>query len=188
MENKYIEELTKEELTKVFEANHKLQNDVYDDMIDSEMHWIGEQLDYLRDGLSDWSIGAYNHNYIRVRDNSKFIDGLIKMDKEVPLFSDEDAKQIYAVEKLRDELYEKDVDDEDYDEVEEGFEEMVHELAEEVTRAFTKRLDNCAERQYQLEYFLEFYVESRLEKDLFYIKDDSYELFEDVAFTKSYKN
>lgn len=187
MKRKYIEEMNKEELIKVFEANHKLQNDVYDDMVESEMHWIGEQLDYLRDGLSDWSIGAYNYNYIKIKDNDKFIAGLIKMDKEVPLFGDEEAKQIYEVEKLRDEFYNKDCDDEDYEDVEEEYEGAVQELAESVVKAFTRRLNDCGEHKYQLDYFFEFYADSRLEKDMFYIENDTYELFEDVSFTKSYK-
>jgi hypothetical protein len=186
---KYIEELTKEELKLVFKANYKLQTEVYEDMVDSELHWVGEQLDYIRASLLDWSIGANNYNYIKVKDNSGFIDGLIEMDKGIPLFNDTDAKQIYEVEKLRYELFNKDCEDEDYDDVEEQYEAQVKELAEAVTRQFGRRLDDCSNSEYQLDYFIEFYADARLEKDLFYVddEDDSYELFEDVAYIKSYK-
>jgi hypothetical protein len=185
---KFISELTTEELKQVFKANHKLQGDVYEDMIDSEMHWIGEQLDYIRDSLRDWSIGAYGHNFIKIKDTDKFIAGLIKMDNGIPLFSDKDAKQIYEVEKLRDSFYNKDSDDEDYEEVEEELEEAVKELAEAVVDKFTQRLYDCSNSDYQLDYFIEFYCDSRLEQDLVYIDDetDSFELFEDIGYTKSY--
>jgi hypothetical protein len=186
---KYIEELTKEELKLVFKANYKLQTEVYEDMVDSELYWVGDQLDYIRGSLRDWSIGANNYNYIKVKDNSGFIDGLIEMDKGIPLFSDKEAKQIYEVQELRDRFYEMPSDEDGYEELEEEYEAAVQELAEAVTRQFGRRLDDCSNSEYQLDYFIEFYAESRLEKDLFYIddEDDSYELFEDVAYIKSYK-
>jgi hypothetical protein len=186
---KYIEKLTKEELKLVFKANNQLQNDVYEDMIDSELHWVGEQLDYIRASLSDWSIGAYNRNYLKVKDNSGFIDGLIEMDKGIPLFSDKEAKQIYEVQELRDRFYEMPSDEDGYEELEEEYEAAVQELAEAVTDKFGQRLDDCSNSEYQLDYFIEFYADARLEEDLFYIddEDDSYVLFQDIAYIKSYK-
>jgi hypothetical protein len=185
MAKRYVEKLSKEELVKVFEANAKLREAVYGDMVDSEMFWIGEQLDYIKDSLQDWSIGVYNYNYISVKDIDGFIDGLIKMNKEVPLF--EDTKQIFEVERMRDEFYIKDCYDEDYEEAEEKLDEAVKALAEEVVKQFEKRLNDCADNDNMLEYFLDFYYDARMESGSMYIQDDSYELYEDVSYTKSYK-
>lgn len=187
MEKRYVEELSKEELVKVFEANARLQEAVYEDMVDSEMFWIGEQLDYIRDSLDSWSIGSYNHNYISVKDNDGFINGLIEMDKSIPLFSNEAAEQIYEVERMRDEFYIKDCYDEDYEDAEEKLNEAVKDLAEEVVRQFERRLNDCADNDNMLEYFLDFYYDARIEPGTMYIKDNSYELYEEVFYIKSYK-
>lgn len=187
MEKRYVEELSKEELVKVFKANARLQEAVYEDMVDSEMFWISEQLNYIGDSLYNWSIGAYNHNYISVKDYDGFINGLIEMDKSIPLFSDEDAKKIYEVERMRDEFYIKDCYDEDYEEAEEKLDEAVKALAEEVVRQFERRINDCSDNDNMLEYFFDFYLNSRIEPETMYIQDDSYELYEDVSYTKSYK-
>lgn len=185
MAKRYVEKLSKEELVKVFEANAELREAVYDDMVDSEMFWISEQLNYIKDSLQDWSIGVYNHNYISVKDIDGFIDGLIEMDKAVPLF--EDAKQIFEVERMRNEFYNKNCYDEDYEEAEEELEKAIKDLAQEVVKQFEKRLAGCLDRDNQLEYFLDFYYDARMESGSMYIQDDSYVLYEDVSYTKSYK-
>ena len=185
MRKRYVEELSKEELVKVFKANARLQKAVYADMVDSELFWIGEQLDYIKDSLQDWSIGVYNHNYISVKDIDGFIDGLIEMNKEVPLF--EDTKQIFEVDRMINEFYIKDCYDEDYEEAEKELEKAIKDLTEKVVRHFEERLDWCLDRDNQLEYFLDFYYDARMESGAMYIKDDSYELYEDVSYTKSYK-
>ena len=185
MRKRYVEELSKEELVKVFKANARLQKAVYADMVDSELFWIGEQLDYIKDSLQDWSIGVYNHNYISVKHIDGFIDGLIEMNKEVPLF--EDTKQIFEVDRMINEFYIKDCYDEDYEEAEKELEKAIKDLTEKVVRHFEERLDWCLDRDNQLEYFLDFYYDARMESGAMYIKDDSYELYEDVSYTKSYK-
>lgn len=185
MEKRYVEELSKEELVKVFKANARLQEAVYEDMVDSEMFWISEQLNYIKDSLHNWSIGVYNRNYISVKDIDGFIDGLIEMDKEVPLF--EDTKQIFEVERMKNELYNKNCYDEDYEEAEKELKDAIEDLAQEVVKQFEKRLAGCLDRNNQLEYFLDFYYDARMESGSMYIKDNSYELYEDVSYTKSYK-
>jgi hypothetical protein len=83
----FVENMSKEQLKEVFEANQELQNKVYEDMVDSELHWVGEQLDYINSYLSDWSIGPNNRNYLKVSDSDGFINGLIDMDNKVYHYS-----------------------------------------------------------------------------------------------------
>jgi hypothetical protein len=75
---KYIHQLTDNEKRELIENNSALANMVYDDIIESEMLFISEQLDHIRAGLRDYSIGACNRNYITVGNSVKFFDGLEK--------------------------------------------------------------------------------------------------------------
>jgi hypothetical protein len=205
-----IKEMNNEQLTEVFNANNKLEEKVLDDMIESEMFWIGEQLDYIRSAMKDWSIGPDNRSYITVRDSEAFIEGVIVMDESVPLFSDKNKVIIYDTKAKFDEYrameepQEEDFEDEEgeldeeaynkaweaYDNAEEQIEELVRELAEEVVYEMVKRLEYCYDSEARLDYFLEFYAHERLD-DNYYIDttntDNPYELFQDVAYTKSFK-
>lgn len=186
MERRYVEELSKEELVKVFHANAGLRSEITDDMYESEMMWVNEKLEYIRSSARDWSIGAYGYNYITVNNSGDFVEGLVKMDKEVPLFGDEEAKQIYKVKELKDQVWEKDQCDDDFDELEEEFEEAVKELAEAVAGQLKKDLEGCYNEEYMLDYFLDFYLDARIEKGTLYIEDDDYTLCEDISYTKRY--
>jgi len=71
MEKRIINELNKDELTKVFEVNQKLQHDVMDDMQEEEIYWVGEQLDILKSTLQNWEIGVNQNNYIILKNQKK---------------------------------------------------------------------------------------------------------------------
>lgn len=183
MTKKYLKDLTNDELTKVFHANEKLRSDIYEDMVETEMHYIGEQLDYLRDGLADWSIGAYNRNYISISDADKFIEALDDVEKAIPILIDEDAPRLkYALE-LREKYRNADMYSDEYDELEEELDEVAEGLAGLVARRFTQVLDGCGKEEYQVDYFIEFYSDSRLDGNECYIKGDSYILYEDTVKT-----
>lgn len=211
---KYISELNNEELVKVFNANKKLQERVLDDMIESEMYWIGEELDYLKPSLNDWSIGTCQHNYLKVGDSAEFIANLLALQEDYGLFSDSEKHIITDTEALKERLWnlegpseddfedeEREFDEEAFDraveeyealeaELEDQFEEAVKDLAEAVARKYSDRLDYFYNHKAQLDYFLEFYSSERLD-DNYYIDttntDNPYELFQDVAYTKSFK-
>ena len=63
---KYINQLTDNEKRELIENNSALANMVYDDMIENEMCFITEQLNCIRAGLRDYSIGSYNYNYMKL--------------------------------------------------------------------------------------------------------------------------
>lgn len=210
---KRISELTNEELKEVFAANSKLQENVLDDMIESEMYWVSEELDYLKPSLNDWSIGACQHNYIKVGDSSEFIDNLLALQEDYGFFSDSKKHIITDTEALRDKFFnmegpsEDDFEDEegeldeeafdraveDYEalevEVEDRYEEAVKELAEAVAHKYTERFDYFYTSEAQESYFLEFYAQERMD-DTYYIDteaDEPFELVEEVSYKKSYK-
>ena len=186
MSIKHISELSIEELKKVFDKNEKLRYDVKNDMVKNEMFWIEEQMDYLRDSLSSWSIGQCNRNqHITVKNPSDFIYNLAELQKSVPVlpieYDDYIKEAIDLVEKYRS----VDMYSNEYDELEERIEKIANELADAVKNQYTKILDDyCLDDKYAKEHFIEFYVDNRMD-DTFYINDD-YELFESVSYVKSY--
>lgn len=183
MTKKYLKDLNNEELIKVFHANQKLRDDIYDDMIENEMFYIGEQLDYLSDGLSHWSIGAYNHNYIKISDPSDFISALDAVEKAIPILIDKETPKLkYALE-LSDKYRFSEMYSDEYYELEEELEEVAEELADIVVGRFTDILNDCSKEEYQIDYFIEFYSNSRLDGDKCYINvdDGDYILYEDMV-------
>ena len=90
---KYINELTDNEKRALIENNSALANMVYDDMIENEMYFITEQLDYIRDGLRDYSIGAYNRNIIIVSDAVEFFARAGSITKKLLYFTGRHARR-----------------------------------------------------------------------------------------------
>lgn len=187
MTRKYVKDMNKEELTKVFHANQKLRDDIYEDMVETEMHYIGEQLDYLKDGLSDWSIGANQRNYMYISNADDFIYALEETEKVVPILLDDDSPKLQQALDLREAFRSEDIDSDGFDDLEEQLEVVANELADIVVKRFTAILDGCDKEEWQIDYLIDFYADSRLDKDMCYInlEDENYILYEDMI--KSYK-
>lgn len=182
----YIEDMTIEELTKVFNANSTLRTLVQDDMLDTEMFYISEQMDFFKDSLIDWSIGPYdrNYNYITIGNASDFIDGLEDAEKAIPVLIDEDAPLLEKAIEKRNELNEIEMYTDEFDEAGEALEAVAVELADIVLKHFGKSLEGCYDEEHQLEYFLEFYTSSRMVEETCYVDSEDFILKEDI--TKTY--
>lgn len=186
MAKKYVNELTKDELTKVYHANKKLREDIKNDIIDTEMFYISEQLDYIRDSLSDWSIGIYDHNYITVDDNVKFIEGMEEMDKSIPVFSDKQMEQLSLAIKLKNEYINEDIYSDRYYELEEELERSAKNIANMLAETYTKTLNSLYKEENQIEYLFEFYADNRLNSKCYIIEEnEDFILYEDMV--KSFK-
>src|SRR5690606_26399526 len=188
MEKKYVGELTSEELEKVFHANEKLRYAISDDMVDSELCWVGEQIDYLRNRLADWRIEPGSRTYIRVNDYGQFVDNMVELDNSVPVLIDEDLPLLEKAKELKEKLWSVEMYTDEYDELQEQFEEAVDELVGVLEKRFTDRFDGCYNKEYMLDYFKEFYKEARLDENCYIIEgDETYTLYEDVSYTKSFR-
>ena len=97
---KKFKELTIEQLTEIVNRSKKLRDELDEYIQDCEMCWISEKLAVMKDSLSDWSIGFYNQNYIRVKDYGTFLDCVIDSEKRYGA-SDKMEKLISQCEKLR---------------------------------------------------------------------------------------
>ena len=175
-----IYKLTVDELRKVFFANSKLRSDVLDDFENNEMCWISEYLDCFRKSLSDWSIGfsGYDKNFICVRDDESFLEGLLKAqrdygfleDKYTPIIVETLQQLRYAGE------YNGEISNEEYERIALEVETNIKTLEDAVIEEFDSLTEKPSDERL-LEYFIEFYIDSRMEGN-FYILDDSFVLYE----------
>lgn len=190
MENlKYVSEMNKEELTKVFYANDKLQHEVYDDMVDNEMFWVGKYLDCFKEYLNDWSIGSYGYNYIKVdSDNLRgFVDGVEKLQKDFCFLVESENEFIAKVSEKVEAYYYTELYSDEYYKFQEEAEELVNELADKITSQFNRNFSCLYQKDTQLSYFLEFYVLERFEGNEYIIADNNdYKLYKEVTYTKKY--
>lgn len=163
---KYIHELTDNEKRELLENNSALQNMVYDDMIESEMDFISEQLDCIRAGLRDYSIGAYNRNIIIVSDALKFLDGLETLQKNYCTLPDDIQPEIDRVLAARDRFYSMSYNNKNYDLLDAWIDEKAQYFADRITNYFSACLDPT--RDDMINYFIEFYADERMDES-FYI-------------------
>ena len=163
---KYINELTDNEKRELIENNGALANMVYDDMIENEMYFISEQLNHIRDGLRDYSIGAYNRNIIIVSDALKFLDGLEQLQKCYCTLPDAMQPEIDRVLAARDRFYTMSYNNKNYDILDTWIDEKSQYFADCITDYFSRCLEPSHDDM--INYFIEFYADERMD-DSFYI-------------------
>lgn len=165
---KYINQLTDKEKRALIENNSGLANMVYDDMIEGEMHFISEQLDCIRAGLRDYSIGAYNRNYIIVSDALAFLDGLEELQKIYCTLPDDMQPEIDRVLSARDRFRTIDMNYNNLYILSEWLDKKAQYFADCITDYFSACLDPT--RADMIEYFIEFYADERMDES-YYIND-----------------
>lgn len=163
---KYIYQLTDDEKRELIENNNALANMVYDDMMDGEMHFITEQLNYIAPGLRDYSIGSYNYNYLTVGNSVKFLDGLEQLQKCYCTLPDDMNDEIKRVLEARERFYLMDYNNKNYDVLDAWIDKKAQYFANCITDYFSMCLDPT--RADMIEYFIEFYADERMDES-FYI-------------------
>ena len=68
-----LKELSNEKLFEVVSKNETLRRSFDDYVWESELDYISEKLEVMRDSLSTWEIGLNNPNFIRVKDYRLFV-------------------------------------------------------------------------------------------------------------------
>jgi hypothetical protein len=165
---KKIYELTENEKRALIENNSALANMVYDDMLENEMDFILEQLDYIRAGLRDYSIGAYNRNIIIVSDALKFLDGLDQLQKNYCTLPDDMQPEIERVLAARERFYLMSYNNKNYDILDAWIDKKAQYFADCITDYFSACLEPS--RDDMISYFIEFYADERMD-DSYYIND-----------------
>ena len=96
---KKFEELTLEELKKVFNKNEKLQEMVFEAAQDDANYWIGEYIKCFERGAIQYNIG-YPGDYIIIQDGRKFIEGVFKLQEQFCYLSEECEKALKYCDSL----------------------------------------------------------------------------------------
>ena len=177
----------KETLAKILVNNTKLVRDIEEDIIESEIDYISDMLDCFRGSLIDYSIGFYNRNYIEVKDYEKLIDSCIGATEDYGFFNEEDLEYCKYARDLYERLNMMGWGNKQRDNLENKIEEVNNIIEDKVIEQFNKYTDywTILKFEYLCDYFYEFYSEERLNEGL-YFDTETYELFEDISYTKSY--
>ena len=165
---KLINQLTDNEKRELIKNNNALANIVYDDMIENEMDFITEQLEHIAPGLRDYSIGAYNYNFLTVGNSVKFLDGLEKLQKEYWTLPDDIHDEIKRVLAARDRFYLMSYNNKNYDMLNAWIDEKAQYFADCITDYFSSCLDPT--RDDMINYFIGFYAYERMDES-YYIQD-----------------
>ena len=174
---KFINQLTDNEKRTLIENNSALANMVYDDMIENEMDFISEQINYIAPGLRDYSIGSYNYNYMTVGNSVKFLDGLEQLQKYYCTLPDAMNDEIKRVLEARERFYCMSYNNKNYDSLDAWIDKKAQYFADCIVEYFTSCLD--PDRESMIEYFIDFYSDARMD-ETYYINDNG-ELFQTIT-------
>lgn len=91
---KEVKELTNKEVELLLE-NDNIQDEIMNDVMESESLYIDEMLNYIKPYLSDYSIMAYSYSYMNVSDIAGFINGVNKLNDDFNIFHASDIPMLY---------------------------------------------------------------------------------------------
>jgi hypothetical protein len=176
--------LTTEELKKVFNNNEKLKNEVFDAAQDDASYWINEYLECFERGALECNIG-YPGDYIRVKDQYKFIQGLKQLQKDYCYLSEDDEKIMLYADHLIDRYNNLPYyDDTNAARLDDRIEELTTILQSNFLRILVNEYNYYYDTDNLYNYFIESYADNLT--DNYYI-DDNFILYQHIEYEKCYK-
>ena len=164
----------------LIESNHALADLVYNDMAETEMLFIDEQLHYIKPGLKEWSICPSSYNYIVVDDALLFLDGLEELQQHYYTLPDDMADEINKTLAARDRFRDMDMSYGNMYQLSEWLNRKAQYFADCMAQYFERCLDFT--HLDMVSYFLEFYADERMDRG-FYMENGK--LYQTV--TKKFK-
>ena len=152
----------------LIENNNGLGGMVYDDMTETEMLYISEQLHYIKPALKDWSIGPASHNYITVADALAFFDRLEELQEHYYTLPNDMMPEFRTVLAARDRFRDMDMSYGNLYQLSEWLDHKAQYFADCILRYFERCLDFTHDDM--VEHFLEFYADARMDSS-FYIEN-----------------
>ena len=183
-----ITELNMEAQKQLFRNNEFLQEKTSEFYQEMTMFWVSDYLDIFKHNLSDWSIGFFQRNYIKVKDESRFIHDM-KTFVDTFGMSESNTELVNKyIKRLGEiELMENDLEYDDLDLVYYEISDMFIKLKNILIKHFDEL---CDYSMYDLEsYFLDDISNNAETYEDYYIIDDELTvIYEDIPATiKSHK-
>lgn len=169
----------KDILINLVKNNDELENEVENNLIETEMFYVIEILDELK-GISNYGIGFYNYNFIEIyrdlRNEINFIDSCIEISNNYGVFNIDEDKWIKELYEKATDLYYMDYENQNYNNLENEVESKIDELRDLLVSKFNDmtNIDN-----YDIEGYLidSSYIDKLIDNNIVYYYDDnSYEL------------
>lgn len=181
---KEFEILTPEELKKVFDNNKKLQDDIFNAAQENASYFISEYLECFERGALEYNIG-YPGDYIRVKNQDKFIQGLKQLQKDYCYLSEDDEKTMLYADRLIDKYDNLPYyDDKNAARLEARIEELTIILQDNFLRLLVNEYNYYYDTNNLCDYFIECFSENLTGE---YYIDDNYILYQHIEYEKCYK-
>ena len=184
---KKLSELTTEELKKVYKNNQKIQDVVFDALVESANFWVGEYFENFERGALNYafSVDGYG-DFLTVKNIDLFVEGL-GISESMFMWLPDYAEKIDRLSALID-RYNKicctlSLDDENR--LQDRIDELSDGLRIELFNAVRREYDACYDAENLINYFIDFYVYECMD-DIYYI-DDNYILYKHIEYEKCYK-
>ena len=184
---KKLSELTTEELKKVYKNNQKIQDDVFDALVESANFWVGDYLENFEKGAINYSFSVDGYgDFLTVKNIDLFVEGL-GISEAMFMWLPDYAEKIERLSELVDRYntvgYTLSIDDENR--LQDRIDELSDGLRIELFNAVRREYDACCAAENLINYFIDYYVNECM-NDTYYI-DDNYILYQHIEYEKCYK-
>lgn len=181
---KKFNNLTIEELKKVFNNNEKLQDEILQHAQDSAHYWINEYMNCFDRGTIEYNIG-YPGDYMIVKNSYDFIQGLKDLQKDYCYLSEDAEKNIKYCDHLMNRH--NNLPFEDYknaERLENRIDEIINDLKNDFLNQLKNEYNYYCDSKNLCEYFVEIYADDMNGE---YYTDDNYILYQHIEFERCYK-
>ena len=184
---KKLSELTTDELKKVYKNNQKLQDDVFDALLEDVNFWVGQYLNNFERGAIDYSFSADGYrDFLTVKSVDLFIEGLSISEAMFSWLPDYAEKIIYLsalVDRYNEVGYTLSIDNDDR--LQDRIDELADGLRIELFNAVRREYNDCFDAENAINYFIEFYSVECMDNT--YYVDDNYILYQHIEYEKCYQ-
>ena len=184
---KKLSELTNEELKKVYKNNQKIQDDIFDTMVDDANFWVGEYLNNFERGALNYSLSASGYgDFLTVKNIDLFVEGLgisEAMFTWLPDCAEKIERLSELVDRYNEVAYTLSIDNDNR--LQDRINELTDGLRIELFNAVRREYDACCDAEKLINYFIDFYVNECMD-DTYYI-NDNYILYQHIEYEKCYK-
>ena len=174
----FLKDLSVSQLDWLLRNNNDFNDVVTEDYIESVMSWIGEEMNTFKDTLSNWEIGFYNQNFIRIKDDLGFI------------YAYEDFSKWYGVSDETQELLDEALQvAKAYENTEEeNTIEKVEEYAEKLRIELLNYFNGCTEIKHEyLKEQLSIMLDNEQFEGYYILGNDLLKVYIDISYTKTLK-